>query len=210
MRVLIADDHDVVRQGLMYVLEKSYPLATFGEAAEVSELLRLVREQEWDVLILDINMPGRSGLEALKDLRHSHPRLPVLVLSSHPEDQYARRVLQAGAAGYMTKEKATQELPVALQRVLNGGTYVSRAVTEQLASPGANRVQETAAHERLSDREYQVLLQLATGKTVGQIAQDMGLSVPSVSTYRGRLVNKLHLKSTADIVRYAVEHGLSP
>jgi len=209
-RILIVDDHEVVRLGLFCILSKSYPFATFGEADSVDMLLQIVRQQPWDLVLLDISMPGRNGLEGLKDLRCSYPQLPVLILSSHPEDHYALRMLKAGASGYMTKSSAAHELSTAVARVLDGGVYVSQAVTEQWAEVEENpTVDSRLPHEGLSDREYEVLLRLSSGKKVIEIACEMGVSVQSVSTYKSRLLSKMQLNSTADLIRYAIEHELS-
>lgn len=206
MRILIADDHAVVRRGLRETLGEAFPRATFGEAKAAQEALESVMHQDWDVLILDISMPGKSGLEILDDLRRLRPKLPVLLLSMHPEGQFARRALKAGAAGYLTKESAPEELKEAVRRVQAGGHYVSAALAEKLSD--LRREADMPVHELLSDREFQVLLMLASGKTVKQIADEIALSAKTVSTYRARILLKTGLKTTAELIRYALQAGL--
>jgi len=206
MRILIADDHAVVRRGLRETLGEAFPRATFGEAKAAQEALESVMHQDWDVLILDISMPGKSGLDILDDLRRLRPKLPVLLLSMHPEGQFARRALKAGAAGYLTKESAPEELKEAVRRVQAGGHYVSAALAEKLID--LPREADMPVHELLSDREFQVLLMLASGKTVKQIADEIALSAKTVSTYRVRILLKTGLKTTAELIRYALQAGL--
>jgi len=207
MRILIADDHAVVRRGLRETLGEAFPRATFGEAKAAQEALESVMRQDWDVLILDISMPGKSGLDILDDLRRLRPKLPVLLVSMHPEGQFARRALKAGAAGYLTKESAPEELKEAVRQVQAGGHYVSATLAEKLAFD-LRREADMPAHELLSDREFQVLLMLASGKTIKQIADEIALSVKTVSTYRARILLKTGLKTTAELIRYALEAGL--
>jgi DNA-binding NarL/FixJ family response regulator len=180
---------------------------TFGEARNSEELMEAIRKQEWDILILDITMPGKSGLDALKEIRPLRPRLPVLVLSMHPEDQFAVRVLKAGAAGYMTKERAPEELIGAIKKVLAGGKYVSSTLAERLAF-NLDQETEKAPHEMLSDREYEVLCMIASGKTVGEIADILYLSVKTVSTYRARILEKMNLRTNAELTHYAMKNHL--
>jgi len=208
MRILIADDHAVVRRGLRETLAEAFSRVTFGEAKTAQEALENVARQDWDVLILDISMPGKSGLDILDDLHRLRPRLPILLLSMHPEGQFARRALKAGAAGYLTKESVPEELKEAVRRVQGGGRYVSAALAEKLAfdlRPEA----DTPVHELLSDREFQVLRMLASGKTVKQIADEIALSVKTVSTYRARILIKTGMKTTAELIRYALQVGLA-
>ena len=207
MRILIADDHPIVREGLKCLLAKEWPGATFGEASEGLEALRLIREQSWDIAILDITMPGRNGLEVLGDLKAMRPDLPVLVLTIHPEEQYAVRAFKAGAAGYLTKESASKELVTAVHKVVAGGRYVSPALAEKLVdtlsgNPYAPR------HQLLSDREFQVLCGIASGRTVSEIAREMSLSVKTVSSYRARLLEKMKMRTNAELTVYAVHNGL--
>jgi two-component system, NarL family, invasion response regulator UvrY len=207
MRVLIADDHAVFRRGLKEILGEAFPKATFGEAQTAPETVECVRRQPWDVVILDISMPGKSGLDILSDLKRLRPKLPILFLSMHPEEQYARRALRAGAAGYLTKESVPEELKGAVRRVVAGGRYVSATLAERLAydlREGA----DTPIHELLSDREFQVLRMIASGKTVKEIAEEICLSVKTVSTYRTRILEKTGMKTTAELIRYALQTQL--
>lgn len=211
MRILIADDHAVVRQGLINILVKAYPTAVCGEARHAAELLQLLRGGNWNVVILDINMPGRSGLEVLKDLKQEHPQLPVLVLSMHPEDQYAVRTLKAGANGYLNKDCAPDELAAAVGRLLEGRKYISPALAETLAAELDPSKPATPAlpHASLSDREYQVLCLLASGKKAGEIADQLCLTPQTISTYRTRILEKMNMKTTAELMRYAIENNLA-
>lgn len=207
MRILIADDHAVVRQGLKQILAEAFKRAVFGEAGTSQQTLDIASKQVWDIVILDLSMPGRSGLEVLKELKQSRPSLPVLVLSMHPEDQFAVRLLKAGAAGYMTKESAPEELVGAVQKAISGGRYVSPGLAEQMASFLVSDVQ-VAPHERLSDREFLILRMIASGKAVSVIARELSLSVKTVSTYRARLLEKMNLANNAELVHYAFQNKL--
>lgn len=207
IRVLIADDHAILRRGLKEILVRELDGVSCGEAESAQQVLAQVQTHDWDVVILDVTMPGRSGLDVLKDLKSLRPKLPVLVLSMHPEDQYGKRVLKAGASGYMNKESAPEELIKALRKVLAGGRYVSPLLAEKLATD-LNEDAGRPAHEILSDREFEVLRKLASGKTVGQIAEDLRLSVPTVSTYRARILEKLNLSTTAELMHYAMRNHL--
>lgn len=207
MRILIADDHAVVRQGLKQILADEYRRATFGEAGNAQEAIDRVWNEEWDVVILDVTMPGRSGLEALKEIRKSKPRLPILVLSMHPEDQFAMRVLKSGASGYMTKESAPAELVGAVKKVMGGGRYVSAALAEKMAEHMGTDFQR-APHERLSNREFLVLRLIASGKTVSQIGEELKLSVKTISTYRARILEKMVMASNAELTHYAIQNKL--
>ena len=207
IRILVADDHAVVRRGVLQILEEAADLVVAGEASTGSQVLRLVQENDYDVLVLDVNMPEGSGLEVLYQLRTLRPRVRTLVLTMHPERQFAVRALQAGAAGYLTKESAPDELIAAVRRVAQGGRYITQALAEELA---AILVEDTSVSpvERLSDREFQVMRLLATGKTVSEIAAELCLSVKTVSTYRARILEKMNLRNTAEIIRCALEHGV--
>ena len=207
MKILIADDHEIVRKGLQELLAQGLPEATFCEAKNAEQVLARVENDSWDLLILDITLPGRSGLDALKDVKLRQPELPILVLSMHPETQYGKRVLKAGASGYMNKDSAPEELINAIRKVLSGGRYVSPVLAEKLAldlAPGAEKL----PHERLSDREIEVLRMLASGKSVSQIADILHLSVTTVSTYRARILEKLNMTTTAELMHYALSGGL--
>jgi len=208
MRILIADDHAILRRGLREILQRELPGVVSGEAADAAEVLAEVQRQDWDLLILDVTMPGRSGLDLLKDLRYLRPKLPVLVLSMHSEDQYGRRVLKAGASGYMNKESAPEELITAIRKVLAGGRYVSAALAESLARDLA-RDDERPPHELLSNRELEVLRKIAAGKTVGQVAAELHLGVTTVSTHRARLMEKMQMSTTAELIRYALQNDLA-
>ncbi len=207
MKVIIADDHSIVRKGLKQILLEEYPFAEVAEASNAEELINLTMSDSWDVVITDLSMPGRSGLDALRQIREAHPKLPVLVLSMHPEDQYAIRVLKAGASGYLNKDTAQDELVQAMRKVLVGKKYISTKVAEQMADAieGNN---ESALHELLSDREFDVLKMLASGKSVSEIAVSLSLSSTTVSTYRARIMEKMKMKSNADLTRYALENKL--
>jgi two-component system, NarL family, invasion response regulator UvrY len=207
MKILIADDHEILRKGLQELLAQGLPEVTFGEAKDAEEVLEQVENDSWDLLILDITLPGRSGLDVLKDLKLREPELPVLVLSMHPETQYGKRVLKAGASGYMNKDTAPDELINAIRKVMSGRRYVSPVLAEKLALDlglGAEKL----SHERLSDREIEVLRMLALGKSVSQIAEILHLSVTTVSTYRARILEKLNLTTTAELMHYALSGGL--
>ena len=207
MRVLIVDDHAVVRRGLRGLLSDEFEGAAFGEAGDAAQALDLLRHAKWDIALLDLTLPGKSGLDLLKELKAEWPRLPVLVLSGHPEDQFAVRVLKAGAGGYMTKESAPEELAKAIRKVLAGGRYVSAALAETLAL-GVKQDLTRTPHETLSDREYEVMSHIAAGKTVTEIAEELSLSAKTISTYRTRVLEKLGVKNSAKIVQYAIRNGL--
>ena len=208
IRILIADDHPFVRRGVKQVLTDEFPGAVIGEASTAPELLELAGKSRWDLVVLDLTMPGRGGLDALHELKAGCPDTPVLVLSMHPEDQFAVRVLRAGAAGYLTKESIPEELVHAVKKLMAGGRYIRPSVADLLATQLQQGDGLQPPHTRLSDREFQVLGLIAHGKTITHIAEELSLSVKSVSTYRARIVEKLHLKSTADLTRYALEHRL--
>jgi len=207
MRILIADDHPVVRQGLRQMLAAEADLHVVGEAKDGHEVIDLAKRLEWDVAVLDYNMPGKAGIDLVKDLRQRYPERRVLVLSMYPEDRYAMRVLKAGAAGYLTKETAPQELVNALRKVANGGRYVSPALGERLASDLADG-SDKPLHETLSDREYQIMWLIASGKTVGDIAIQLFLSPNTVSTYRVRVLRKMNVRNNAELMKYAIHHQL--
>lgn len=207
IRVLIADDHAIVRQGLRQILAETNDMVVAGEAETAHEALKLVREAEWDVALLDISMPDKSGIDTLKLIRKERPKLPVLMLSMHPEDHYAVRCLKAGASGYLTKQSAPVQLVTAIRQVASGRQYISPAVAEELANSLGQDV-EQPAHTTLSDREYQTLRLIATGHSLSEIAATLSLSAKTVSVYRARLLEKLNLKNNADIAHYAVKNNL--
>ena len=207
IRVLIADDHTMFREGLKQILAKDAGIIVSGEASNTAELLDKVQKGNFDVLVVDIAMPGRNGIDALKELRQIRPDLPVLILSMYPEDQYAARAIKAGASGYLTKNKAGRELIAAVQRVASGKKYIGPDVGEQLAVELEQDV-DRPPHKRLSDREYQVMCMIASGKTVKQIADELCLSVSTISTNRARILQKMKMKNNAEITRYAIKHDL--
>src|SRR5258706_1248162 len=207
IEILIADDHSVVRQGLRRIVESDDEMKVVDEARSGAELLNLAHAGKVDVFILDLSMPGRNGLETLKELKRLYPRLPVIILSIHPEDQYAVRALRAGASGYMTKETAPEELVNAIRHVYNDGRYISPVVAHLLADYVSIDAPEEP-HKRLSDREYEIFNLLANGNTVGQIASELNLSVKTISTYRTRTLEKMGLTTNAEITRYALDHKL--
>lgn len=206
-RILIADDHPLFRQGIKNIMALQLGAVTVGETGTAYELLELVRTQEWDAVVMDISMPGRSGPEVLRELKREHPALPVLVLSMHAEDQYAIRMFKAGANGYLTKSAPSTELISAIRKILGGGEYVPPTVAERLAFNAKQRG-GILPHETLSDREFQVLCLLASAKTVTEIAQDLSLSVATISTHRARILEKMSLKNNAELTRYALQHKL--
>jgi two-component system, NarL family, invasion response regulator UvrY len=196
-----------VREGLKLILADYFKKAIFGEARNAEEALSRITSEKWDVAILDITMPGRNGLEVLKEMKRLRPKMPVLVLSMHPEDQFAFRLLKSGAAGYLTKESAGEELVGAIEKVLRGGRYISPTMAERMASYLDMDVQK-APHEGLSDREFQILRMIASGNAVGQIARELHLSVKTISTYRARLLEKMNMKNNAELTHYALQRGL--
>ncbi len=207
MKVLIGDDHAVFRRGLKETLSEAFPKTVFGEARTAQETFELAQRQNWDVIILDISMPGRSGLDILEDLKRSRPRIPILLLTMHPEQQFARRALKAGAAGYLTKDSVPDELKEAIKRIVAGGRYVSATLAETLAVD-LRRGADLPLHELLSDREFQVLRMIASGKTVKEVADELSLSVKTVSTYRSRILEKTGMKTNAELIRYALQTQL--
>ena len=207
IRVLIVDDHAIVRRGLRALLSEEFRGAAFGEAADARQALEQLRKDTWDVALLDITLPGKSGLDLLKDMHAEWPALPVLVLSGHMEDHFAVRALKAGAGGYMTKESAPEELAKAVRKILAGGRYVSDTLAEKLAMGITHDLTRTP-HDTLSDREYDVMSRIASGKTVTEIGDELSLSVKTISTYRTRVLEKLGVRNNAGIVQYAIRNAL--
>jgi len=207
IRVAIADDHPIVRQGLRRIASEGAKITVTGEAATAAELFRLVGGTPVDVVLLDVSMPGSTFVETVRELRERHPSVRVLVLSVHPEDQWAMRALRAGAAGYLTKDHSPEQLVEAIHRVARGGRYVSGSLAEKLAGL-VDLGRTRAMHEQLSDREFEVLCSLGRGMTVKEVATRLQLSAKTISTYRRRLLEKMELTSNADLVRYVVEHEL--
>ena len=206
-KVLVADDHAVVREGIKQIIAETADMVVAGEAVNGWEVLEKARGGDYDVVVLDISMPGKNGMEILKELKRERPGVPVLILSMHPEEQYALRVLRAGASGYVTKESAPDELIAALEKVLRGSKYVTTALAERLILDIGVGPEESL-HEKLSDRELQVLCLLAEGKTINQIGQELCLSAKTISTYRSRIMQKMAMKTNAQLIRYAIKHGL--
>ncbi|OFW29959.1 MAG: DNA-binding response regulator [Acidobacteria bacterium RIFCSPLOWO2_02_FULL_65_29] len=206
MRILLVDDHPVVRRGIRTILTERIKGAIVGEAGDAEAALTQVRDNPWDVVLADISLPGRSGLDLIKELRRSHPLLPTLVVSMHPSAQFARRALSAGASGYLTKDSEPDEFIAAIEDVRRGRRYVGRDSGELLQRWKVKL--STTPHDALSDREYQVLRMLGSGHTVSDIARELGLSVKTVSTYRARVLEKLGMRTNAELMRYVIENGL--
>ena len=205
LRILIADDHAVIRKGLKHILMEEYPTAFIDEVEDAEGVFKKVISSKWDIVISDISMPGRSGLDVLHDIKQNYPNLPVLILSIHPEEQYAIRVLKAGAAGYLSKQAATDDLVKAVQRVLQGRKYISPAIAEKMADQLDHNF-DKPLHELLSDREFHVFKLIAEGKGVSEIAELLSLSLTTVSTYRSRVLVKMNMKTNAELIRYAIEN----
>lgn len=207
IRVLIADDHAIVREGLKQIVAQTTDIVVVDEATNANEVTEKLRKQQFDLILLDISMPGRSGLDVLVEIKRDYPAIPVLILSLHTEDQYALRTLKAGAAGYLTKESAPDQLILALRKVASGGRFMSSRLAEKLAF-GLVSDRGGDPHETLSNREFQVFRMIAAGRTVKDIANDLSLSVKTISTNRTRILEKMHLRNNADITQYALQHKL--
>jgi two-component system invasion response regulator UvrY len=207
IRVLVADDHTIVREGLKQILSDTPDIKVADEAANAKEVITKVSDNDYDLVLLDISFPGRSGVDILKQLKCLKPKLPVLILSMYPEEQYAVRSLKSGASGYLTKESASDELITAIRQVTKGKKYITASLAERLVFE-LDKDYEDQPHEILSDREYQVMCLVASGKTVTEIAGALSLSVKTISTYRGRILQKMDMKNNAQLIRYAIEHGL--
>ncbi len=207
MRILIADDHAIVRKGVRQILLEEFPTAIIVEEADAEGLIKRILDGDWDVVVCDLSMPGRSGLDALRQIKQTHPALPVLIMSMHPEDQYALRVLKAGASGYLGKDTVHDELINAVRTVQLGKKYITPSIAEKLAD-AFNEDTDRPSHELLSDREFDVFKLIASGKSVSEIANQLSLSITTVSTYRSRVLDKMKMKSNADLTRYALEKGL--
>ena len=207
IKILIADDHTIVREGLKQIVAETPDMVVADEAGNGNEVLSKVLKNDYDVVVLDITMPGMHGVDILKQLKNQRPKLPVLVLSMHPEEQYAVRALRAGASGYLTKESASYKLITAIRKVSKGHRYVSSSLAEKLVFE-LEIDTEKPLHETLSDREYQVMCMIASGKTVKEIAEEIFLSVKTISTYRSRILEKMKMKNNAELTYYAVKHEL--
>lgn len=206
VKILIADDHPVVREGLKQIISKASDLNVAGEALDGTQVLDMIAKEDWDVIVLDIGMPGRDGLEVLKEIKRQKPKLPVLILSIYPEEQIAVRTFKIGASGYMNKEAAPKELVNAIRKIYNGGKYVSAALAEHIVADLES--EDKKPHELLSDREFQVMRMIASGKNVDEIADELFISVKTVRTYRDRILEKLKLKNDVEIARYAINNKL--
>ena len=208
IKVLVADDHEIVRQGLKTIISECLDLSIVGEAENGNQVLKIVKKTKVDVVLLDFDMPGKNGLDTLIELKALYPKLPVMILSIFPEDHYGTRFLKAGASGYLQKSSATDQLIDAIRKIFNGGKFISSALTDKLVA-GLNKDDEQFLHESLTDREFQVFRLLSTGKKLKEIADELCLSINTISTYRSRILQKMDLKNNADIVRYAISNGLS-
>lgn len=207
IRILIADDHAIVREGLKQIVARESDVQVTGEAGTAAELFRMLKQDEWDIVILDINMPDRSGLDSLKQIRSEYPDLPVLILSMYSEDQYGIRAIKAGAGGYLKKVSAPEELVRAIRKIVGGGKYISPELAEKLAETVEAR-KPTGGYETLSDREYQVMCQIASGKSAEDIANALNISVHTVYSYRNRILEKLKLKSNVELTQYVLQNKL--
>ena len=208
IKILVADDHAIVREGLKQIVRETSDMEVAGEAADGRQVVQMVANDDWDVVLLDIGMPGKSGMDILKELKAERPGLPVLMLSMYPEEQYAVRALKAGASGYLTKESVPDELINAIRKVSAGGKYVSSSLAEKLAYDLEADV-EKPLHETLSDREYQVMIMIAKGETIKDIADNLCLSIKTISTYRSRILEKMRMKNNAELMHYAIKHKLA-
>ena len=207
IKILVADDHAIVREGLKQIVRETSDMEVAGEAADGRQVFQMVANDDWDVVLLDIGMPGKSGIDILKELKAEKPGLPVLMLSMYPEEQYAVRALKAGASGYLTKESVPDELINAIRKVSAGGKYVSSSLAEKLAYD-LEADAEKPLHETLSDREYQVMNMIAKGETLKDIADELCLSIKTISTYRSRILEKMRMKNNAELMHYAIKHEL--
>jgi DNA-binding NarL/FixJ family response regulator len=207
LRILIVDDHSIIRKGLRQILLEKYPSADISEAKDAEVVMKMIITNQYDIIICDLSMPGRSGLDVVEYIKHNFPKTPVLILSIHPEEQYAIRALKAGASGYLSKDAATEELVVAVQRVLQGRKYISASLAEKMVLE-LDLDNDKPAHDALSNREFEVLKAIAEGKSVSEIAEQWCLSVTTVSTYRTRILSKMSMKSNADLTKYCLEFKL--
>lgn len=207
MRILVVDDHAVVRHGVKQILVEHFATSVIGEAQSAEDMLREIHASKWDMVVLDVGMPGKGGLDALKELKQIQPKLPVLVLSAYPEDQLALRLLRAGAAGYLSKDSAPRDLIHATKKILEGGRFISTSLADLLAANLETSL-EKPLHEQLSDREYQVMCLIAVGKSLKDIADELSVSVSTINTYRARILEKMHAKNNTELTHYAIENRL--
>lgn len=208
IRVLVADDHTLVREGLKQILQRTDDVVVEGEAANGAEAMAQIRQRDWDLLVLDMSMPGRSGVDLIRQIKDERPHLPILVLTMHAEQQYAVRALKAGASGYLTKESAPAELVNAVRKIAGGGVYMSMAIAESIALGLRNEDAGAAPHQQLSDREFTVFRQLAAGRSVTEIADQLCVSAKTVSTYKARVLQKMRMQNQAELIHYAIRHRL--
>lgn len=207
IKILIADDHAIVREGLKQIVAEEKDMIVSGEAENASSLMSLLEKENWSIVVLDINMPGKSGLEALKDVKHLYPDLPVLILSMFSEDQYGLRAIKAGASGYLKKVSAPTELVVAIRKIVSGRKYINPDLAEKLADNfGSDK--QNILHEKLSDREYQIMCNIALGKSAEEIAEELSLSINTIYTYRNRILEKMSMKSNVELTQYALQNKL--
>jgi len=207
IKIIIADDHAIVREGLKQIVAEEKDMLVRGEAENASDLMELLNKEQWSIVVLDINMPGKSGLEALKDIKQIYPNLPVLILSMFSEDQYGLRAIKAGASGYLKKVSAPTELVVAIRKIVSGRKYINPSLAEKLAENLGND-KNNYLHEKLSDREYQIMCNIALGKSAEEIAVELALSINTVYTYRNRILEKMSMKSNVELTQYAVQNKL--
>jgi DNA-binding NarL/FixJ family response regulator len=208
MNVILVDDHQIFRDGLKRIFSEERDIKIIGEAGDAAGLFEILRKKKPDVLVLDINLPGRGGVDILHEVKRDFPKVPVLVLTMYPEAQYAVRAMKAGASGYLTKTMASAELITAVRKIERGGKYINQTVADQMAEALQHDDAQGEPHKLLSDREFQVFRLIASGKTVGEIADALALSVKTISTYRTHIIEKMNLRNNADMMRYATEHGL--
>ena len=207
IKIIIADDHAIVREGLKQIVAEEKDMIVSGEAEDAASLMQLLKEEKWSIVVLDINMPGKSGLEALKDIKQLYPELPVLILSMFSEDQYGLRAIKAGASGYLKKVSATTEFVAAIRKIVSGRKYINPALAEKLAENiGSDK--SNYLHEKLSDREYQIMCNIALGKSAEEIAEELALSINTVYTYRNRILEKMSMKSNVELTQYAIQNKL--
>ena len=207
IKIVIADDHAIVREGLKQIVAEEKDMQVCGEAEDASSLMDLLKKENWSIVVLDINMPGKSGLEALKDIKQLYPDLPVLILSMFSEDQYGLRAIKAGASGYLKKVSATTELVVAIRKIVSGRKYINPELAEKLAENFGNN-KNNLLHQKLSDREYQIMCNIALGKSAEEIAEELSLSINTIYTYRNRILEKMSMKSNVELTQYAIQNKL--
>jgi two-component system invasion response regulator UvrY len=207
IKILIADDHAIVREGLKQIVAEEKDILVAGEAENAAKLMELLEKEKWSLVVLDINMPGKSGLEALKDIKLQYPDLPVLILSMFSEDQYGLRAIKAGASGYLKKVSAPTELVTAIRKIVSGGKYINQSLAEKLADK-YGKIEEGLLHDKLSDREYQIMCNIALGKSAEEIAEELSISINTVYTYRNRILEKMSMKSNVELTQYVMQNKL--